>query len=64
MTDEEPFNEWARRVYTEAADEHGYAVGFMIFCLGNHPEIMVEFNEYDRQMRETGLFVTLDEGDD
>jgi len=62
--DEEFYDDWACRVYTDAADTHGYAVGFMIFCLANHPKILAEFNEYDRQMRATGLFVKVIEGDE
>lgn len=64
MTDEEDYAEWSRRVYTEAADTHGMETGFLIFCIANHFDIIQKFTEYDRQMRATGLFVTLDEGDD
>jgi len=64
MSDEEDYAEWSRRVYTEAADTQGFAMGFWIFCIANFPDALREFTEYDRQMRETGLFVTLDEGGD
>jgi hypothetical protein len=57
--DEEPYDEWARRVYTEAADKQGVFVGFMVWCISNHFDIIQEFNEYDRQMRETGIFVSV-----
>jgi len=60
---EEPYSEWAKRVYTECADEHGAAIGFVIWCLSNAPDVLAEYNEYDRQMRATGVFVKV-EGDE
>mgnify|MGYP003134102437 CR=1 FL=1 len=66
MADEEPMHEWARRVYTEAAEEQGLPNNFLIFCITNYPEVLTEFQEYDRQMRTYGVFfaVTDDELDD
>jgi hypothetical protein len=61
MADEE-HHEWARRVYTECAEKQGAAVGFVIFCLTNYPEVLEEFNEYDRQMRTYGFFIQEDQG--
>ena len=57
--EEEPYDAWACRVYTEAADKQGVFVGFMVWCMANHYDIVQEFNEYDRQMRETGIFVSV-----
>ena len=69
MADEEPMHEWARRVYTEAAEEQGLPNNFLIFCITNYPEVLTEFQEYDRQMRTYGVFFAvtddeLDEKDD
>ena len=60
---EEPYSEWAKRVYIESADKHGAAIGFVIWCLRNAHDVLDEYNEYDRQMRATGVFVKVEESE-
>ena len=54
---EAPHSEWARRVYTEPAEHNGLELSFMIYCMTNHYGIVEEFKEFDRQMREMGVYI-------
>ena len=60
---DEPYSEWAKRVYTECAEANGLELSFMIYCLTNHYEIVKEFKEFDRQMRSMGFYIKPEESE-
>ena len=50
LTDEEPIGEWAIRIWNECREAQGQEWVFIHWVMRNHPDVMAEFNDFDRMM--------------